>query len=437
MPPPDRAVLVNHVAIALARYGLDAAAVRELPVPALAFPDVRLPLRMAQVAVPAWAADCAVDGALAVPAEACAAGGDCDWERVDWWLAAFLLLEAWHERAWESEQGPVHSYSGRLEGWDSFVWQHAWVNRIALFLRAWALQRSDAQSLGPLPRTQVCITHDVDAVRKTVAIRLKQSAFIAFNALRLAAAGRVGEAWRRARHAARFLLTPGDWSATLSDTLAMEQAAGVRSRLHVFAGRRGPSLRRWLFDPGYTLNAPALQVVWAEAARGGWVVGLHGSFDSWGAAPVLHAERERLGTASHVPVRTCRQHWLRFSWQRTWAAQEEAGLQEDTTLMFNDRPGWRNSAALAWRPWDAGRGQAHELKALPTVVMDSHLYDYLPLSAAERSAALCKWLDELVAVRGQAAVLWHPHTLSSDYGWREGFAELLARVQDRPIEVVA
>jgi hypothetical protein len=436
MPPADRAALVDHVAIALTRYGLDAVAVRELPVLALEFPRLQLPLRLVQVALPTWAADCAVAGSLAVPVEACAEGYVGSWEGVDWWLAAFLLLEAWHERAWESEQGPVHSYSGRLKDWDTAVWQRAWVNRIALFLRTWALQCSGPQALGPLPPAQVCLTHDIDAVRKTAAIRLKQSAFIAFNALRMAAAGRVGEAWRRVCHAVRFLLAPGDWSATLGDTLNMEHEAGMRSRLHVFAGRPGFGFRRWLFDPGYQLNASALQAVWAAAAREGWVVGLHGSFDSWDAASELRAESERLGAACPVPVRTCRQHWLRFSWQRTWAAQAEAGLHEDATLMFNDRPGWRNAAALAWQPWDASRAQAHALRAWPTVLMDSHLFDYQPLNGPERRAALCQWLDELVAVRGQAAVLWHPHTLSSDYGWREGFAELLAQIQGRPIEVV-
>ena len=26
---------------------------------------------------------------------------------------------------------------------------------------------------------------------------------------------------------------------------------------------------------------------------------------------------------------------------------------------------------------------------------------------------------------GQAAVLWHPHTLTKDYGWSNGFSELI------------
>ncbi len=34
-------------------------------------------------------------------------------------------------------------------------------------------------------------------------------------------------------------------------------------------------------------------------------------------------------------------------------------------------------------------------------------------------------VHECAAVRGTMQVLWHPHTLSHDYGWRDGFAELL------------
>ena len=94
-------------------------------------------------------------------------------------------------------------------------------------------------------------------------------------------------------------------------------------------------------------------------------------------------------------------------------------------MMFNDRPGFRVSAALQWAPWDVEEEKASKLTSLPTVLMDSHFYDYQPMDSDERRAALKRWLSEIVAIGGQAAVLWHPHTISSDYGWREGFQDLL------------
>ena len=50
------------------------------------------------------------------------------------------MLECWHERIWEKKFGPIHSYSFRLKGWDNRVWDYAWVNRIALFLKSWSIK---------------------------------------------------------------------------------------------------------------------------------------------------------------------------------------------------------------------------------------------------------------------------------------------------------
>ena len=62
---------------------------------------------------------------------------------------------------------------------------------------------------------------------------------------------------------------------------------------------------------------------------------------------------------------------------------------------------------------------------MPTVFMDSHFYDYQAMTALERKEAVQHWLGECIAVHGQIAVLWHPHTLGGDYGWSKGFYEVL------------
>lgn len=417
-----------HIVQGLGRYWPDREqCLVQLPVVARPFPDVTGPLQLVSVVLPDWGARWGVQGMLAVPLESCADPVNPKWQDVDWWLAAFLLLECWHERVWERRHGVIHSYSFRLACWDERVWERAWVNRIALFLREWAAVQSEQRAddiFGPRPQAEVLMTHDVDAVAKTWSIRLKQGAFLGFNAVRMLAKGQLLPAKQRISQCFRFLFGRDDWWM-IGAVQELEQRAGMRSQFNFYADDRTWDLARWLFDPGYDVVEPRLAQLLTDLAHGGWRIGLHQSHDAWQAPEVMRSQRERLQSLLPLAVVSCRQHWLRFGWEKTWGAQSEAGFQQDTTLMFNDRPGFRAAAALSWRPWDSVNGKSHQLYTLPTILMDSHFYDYQPMDAAERRAAFHYWLDELFMVGGEGALLWHPHTISADYGWGDGFRELI------------
>lgn len=432
---PAREAMVRHLLQAYERYfPKNNAAISSLPVLELSFPDVSGPLRLVDVSLPVWGTKCGCGGVLSVPRECCADPDLPRWEQVDWWMAAFMMLEGWHERAWEAQHGAIHSYAFRLRGWDARVWERAWVNRIALFMRTWAAHQSgidEATLFGPIPQAQLLLTHDVDAVEKTMAIRLKQTAFIGFNAIRMVARGQWARAVQRIGEAFSFFFRKGDgW--TLDVTREMELNAGVRSQFNFYADGRSKTIWRWLFDPAYDVTQPRISEQLMALVRDGWRVGLHQSFDAWQASELMRQQRERLQSLVPVIVISCRQHWLRFSWNKTWRAQAQAGFEQDTTLMFNDRAGFRGAAALEWAPWDTYTGRA-SLKALPTVFMDSHFFDYQPMTGSERRRHFKHWLSEIAAVGGQAAVLWHPHTMSSDYGWRAGYLELLEEIKGQPL----
>jgi len=390
-----------------------------------------LPPRLAEIALPGWATDLAPERTLPVPAQFVIEGPGPAFERVDWLGAAFWYLNGSAERAHEAAHGPVHSYSYRLAGWPPRMWDRAWVNRIALFLRRWAARHADADAtdlLGPLPQPAILMTHDVDAVRKTWSIRGKQSAFHVFNGARRLSAGDFRGASARLGSAARFMLSRGDyWKC---DELAiLERAAGVKPYFMLYG--RAPSHRKGrlrLLDPDYDVMDDAVAARIRVLSQQGCVIGVHPSFDSWNDSAAMMEERLRVERACAAPVTSCRQHWLKFSWARTWSAQQQAGLALDMTLGFNDRPGFRNGAALRFSPWDETRSAPLTIESVPLVLMDSQLYDYAAMGDAARAAAIRRWIGEVVDVRGTASVVWHPQTLSSDYGWRDGFSLLLQAI---------
>lgn len=188
---PDYHSIRSHVLNSLNRYwSNNQHSVKFLPIHKnVSINCITGPLRLVEIKLPSWAADCGINGYLLIPKEAITSNikNANSWQYVDWWLAAFLLLEAWHERVWEYENGALHSYSFKLLGWDERAWEYAWVNRIGLFLRLWAIELADDKNLfhlSPLPIGTIKVTHDVDAIEKTFSIRIKQSLFNIFNAVR-------------------------------------------------------------------------------------------------------------------------------------------------------------------------------------------------------------------------------------------------------------
>lgn len=388
-------------------------------------------LRLVEIQLPKWAVMCGVEGKLLVPNEACA--NSQNWQQVDWWLAVFLLLECWHERTWELNHGTIHSYSFRLEEWDQRAWDYPWVNLIAIFLREWCHRQENKitnQSLfGVLPKTQIVMTHDVDAINKTVPIRIKQSLFNIFNAGKYLRQFNVVAAFGKIKTALRFLFGQEDWW-TFDQVLALEKNAGINAHFNFYADNRKQTLKAWLFDPGYAVSQSRVQELIKKIEQQNGIVGLHPTYDAWNDPKIIVQQSKHLSSVRGKPITSCRQHWLRFSWQSTWAAQEAAGLTLDTTLMFNDRAGFRNSAALVWNPWNQNTQEVHQISVQPSVFMDSHFYDYHALNSAQRTKQIRHWIEKVQNVHGQIAVLWHPHTLTKDYGWMNGFHAVIDKIKE-------
>ena len=156
---------------------------------------------------------------------------------------------------------------------------------------------------------------------------------------------------------------------------------------------------------------------------------MHPGFNSWNKSKEIYLQKKFLESTVNYDLKKCRQHWLRFSWRDTWKCQYEAGFTHDSTLMFNDRPGFRNSAAIEWHPWNNIDLRAHNIIAEPTIFMDSHFYDYNQFSDKKRRKIMARYINECRFVSGTVSLLWHPHSLSKDYGWEKGYYDCIELVK--------
>jgi hypothetical protein len=417
---------------ALSRYWPGKAElILRLPIP-IVDPNIidTLPPKMVEVELPEWANSFGVDGILIVPAGMSIPGEGFLWQRIDWLSVVFWYLNGNVERTFENKNGPIHSNSFHLKDWDTRIWSRAWVNRIALFLRRWTARRSNQSEnelFGPLPPAEIVLTHDVDAVEKTLSIRLKQVVFFCYISLRHLVRSRFRKSLKSALQAFRFLFSNDNYCC-FDQIMELEEKYALKSHFNFYGGaiKKRRNFYEYLFDPSYDIAEPSLKNYLKKLREGGWKVGLHPSWGAWRDAGKMAEEKKYLETALGEPIESCRQHWLRFSWADTWKSQESIGIKQDTTLGFNDRPGFRSSAAISFHPWNPQNEKSMAINVLPLVFMDSHFYNYNDLDDKERIEQIDYWIDEIKKVHGTASITWHQRVMSKDYNWGAGYKHILS-----------
>ncbi len=341
----------------------------------------------------------------------------------------FAYVSCLEEVRHEARFGPLHSYAVRLKT-DSRRFRRPYAHYLALALRCALEKLWPVMPVGRTKKPAIHLTHDVDLTEKVFVTRAKEGAFRMFNTGRYLVRGNISGARKKLGETARMVFREDDYF--LFDEIAsLEAEFGFCSTFNVYApvsgGGLGESITRWLFDPPYDpADHPRLASTLHHLVGEGWEIGVHFGFTSWRHAEQMREEREKLEYAmGKKGIISSRQHWLRFSHSETWHALWESGMRVDTTLGFNDVPGFRGGLALPFHPYDHVAKKAHPIISIPTILMDTHLFYYGNLEAAERLQTMETFLEEVRFVGGEACIIWHSHTLSRDHGWGQDYRSLL------------
>ncbi|WP_248516627.1 polysaccharide deacetylase family protein [Salinarchaeum laminariae] len=264
----------------------------------------------------------------------------------------------------------------------------------------------------------LCLTHDVDRPYK-----FAQAGFYAL----------------RDRDPTQLLdLLPGrrpNW--TFDRLLAIEAELGVRSAFYFLDEQRlfgDRPIRDWfdldawqLYADRYSLDDPEIVELMERLDRGGWEVGLHGSYESYDDRRRLRAEKRHLESVFGKPVLGGRQHYLNRTLPETWEHHAALGLGYDATVGSSTEIGFDYGDTIG-RPFD------DEFVAFPLTMMDVAMPN--PAENPDAARAACDRILEQAADRGAiATVLWHPRVFN-DGDW-PGHTELYRYLLERALELGA
>ena len=270
----------------------------------------------------------------------------------------------------------------------------------------------------------VCLTHDVDEVRKTYqyftqfAGHFKQ--------------GNTNEAFKRIKHYFSDKFSGHNPYWTFDELMNLEDALGVRSTLFFLQEDSKVEIfnnKTWRHHGRrYSFKDSDIVRIIQTLAKQGWEVGLHGSFNSFDNKEKLLQEKNELEESLGERVYGTRQHNLNLKIPETWEHHEEIGLEYDSTLGFNNYIGFRYGTSFPFNPINPLTMKQLSILEIPMIIEDIAVFRYKDPWDECR-----KIIDKIEMLGGILTLLWH-HSVFNERefpGWGQLYEKIIKYVQKR------
>lgn len=245
----------------------------------------------------------------------------------------------------------------------------------------------------------VCLTHDVDEVRKNYQHLTRPIMY--------AMRGNLVQALKQIKYSITDFAHGRNPYWTFKDLMGLEEELGVRSSFYFLDENAKVKLlspSTWKHHARrYDFNEEKVKELIGDLCKGGWDVGIHGSYESYNNKEMLGREKKDLESISG-PTQGTRQHHLNLCFPDTWCIQESCKLSYDTSLGFKDTVGFRWGTCQPFNPLDTGSGGQLKLLEIPLTIMDVPL-----MKRVRQPQEVCMQLmDAVQRHNGVLNLLWHP-----------------------------
>jgi hypothetical protein len=162
----------------------------------------------------------------------------------------------------------------------------------------------------------------------------------------------------------------------------------------------------------------------ARITQAGAELGLHG-LNAWLDETDARAELDLVAPYSNQSEYGVRMHWLYFD-EGSPRRLEQAGLQYDSSVGYNETVGYRAGTGQAYRPFGAST-----LLELPLHIMDTALFfaGFLNLRHEDAMQRIERILQHAGTHGGAVTINWHDRSLFAERHWGEFYIKLVSRLK--------
>ena len=181
-------------------------------------------------------------------------------------------------------------------------------------------------------------------------------------------------------------------------------------------------------DCYYPVRHPFVRQTIEKLASQGHGIGFHPSYEAFNSAELYRHELDSVRAISPVPVKTGRQHYLRFEAPFTWRVWASAGMDWDSTLGYSEREGFRCGICHDFPVFDFLERKMLRLREKPLIAMDVTLAQYRSMEPEAALERLLELREQVARHRGEFVLLWHNSSWNTYFWarWKAVFLQFIS-----------
>jgi hypothetical protein len=172
------------------------------------------------------------------------------------------------------------------------------------------------------------------------------------------------------------------------------------------------------FDKNHSIRKKEYQELIKKISTG-VQVGLHPSYGSNSDYNALKKEADGFSQIIGRKVAKSRQHFLKLTIPETYRNLNRIGIQEDYTMGFASKPGFRAGTCTSFYFYDLEMEEQTLLKIFTFQVMDGTLNQYMKLNQEEAVEKIRKIVNSVKLVNGTFISLWHNESVGEQREWKD------------------